>query len=310
MQFTTIGAAVVDIVVSPVRPLLSAKQDVDHIGLYAGGGAVNAALNAVALGAHVTVHACVGSDLEGGLLRALLQRYNIRPMMPEHELPTGKAVVMVDAQGAARAYAQRGASTWVGEHGFAGLAQADVVYVTGLSLESQAWLIQALGQLADAPARLVITPGARQLAQPGALEPLWLLADLLCVNAHEAAALCGDVLADGEVVTPEQARTLAARLLRREGQAVLLTLGRQGALYFDGREACFHAALPVEVVSTIGAGDAHASAFVHAWAGGASPATALEQAAQSAARVIQVIPANLAGHLRPAVGLRAPASPP
>lgn len=305
LHFTTIGAAVVDIVVARAHPLVSAKQDVEHIGLYAGGGAVNAALNAVALGAHVSVHACVGADLEGGLLRALLQRYNIRPQMPEHELPTGKAVVMVDDSGAAHAYAQRGASTWVGEHGFAGLDQADVVYVTGLSLESQAWLVQALAGLDQPVRRLVITPGARQLAQPHALAPLWERADILCVNAHEAVQLSGQALPADLGLSLEQARTLAAALQRHPQQGILLTLGAQGAVFFDGRQAWFRPALAVEVVSTIGAGDAFASAFVHAWADGAAPETALELAAQSAARVVQVLPANLAGPLRPAVGLRA-----
>ena len=298
MQFTTIGAAIVDIVVSRVHPMRAAKQDVEHIGLYAGGGAVNAALNVAARGAHVTIHACVGRDLEGDLLRDLLRRHGIHTAIPDHELPTGKAVVMVDASGAARAYAQRGASTWVGEQGFPGLEQADVVYVTGLSLESQAWLEQSLARMPVARHRLAVTPGARQLADPHALLGLWERADLLCVNAREAARLCGDDALDTDAPAPEVARDLARRLLRRPGQSVLVTLGQGGALFHDGEHGHFHPARPVEPVSTIGAGDAFASAFVHAWASGAAPLDALAAATDSAARVIQVIPANQAGPLR------------
>ncbi len=298
MQFTTIGAAVVDIVVSRVRPMLAAKQDVEHIGLYAGGGAVNAALNVAARGAHVTVHACVGSDLEGDLLRDILRRHGILAAIPDHALPTGKAVVMVDETGAARAYAQRGASTWVGEQGFPGLETADVVYVTGLSLESQAWLEQALARMTTSRHRLAVTPGARQLADPLALRGLWDRTDLLCVNAQEAARLCGDVALDTDAPTPDVARDLARRLLRRPGQSVLVTLGQGGALFHDGEQGHFHPAKIVTPLSTIGAGDAFASAFVHAWAGGAAPMDALAAATDSAARVIQVIPANLAGPLR------------
>jgi sugar/nucleoside kinase (ribokinase family) len=298
MQFTTIGAAIVDIVVSPVRPMHGAKQDVGHIGLYAGGGAVNAALNVAARGAAVTVHACVGRDLEGGLIRDLLQRHGIRAEIPDHVLPTGKAVVMVDDAGAARAYAQRGASAWVGEHGFAGLRRADVVYVTGLSLESQEWLRQALAGLDGQPFRLVVTPGARQLSDPDSLLPLRDRADLLCVNAREAAALCGDEPLETDAPPPQVAQALARRLVRRPGQAVLVTLGAGGALFYDGREGHFHAARVIPAVSTIGAGDAFASAFVHAWADGAPPQHALAQATDSAARIIQLIPANEAGPLR------------
>ncbi|GAA0774258.1 ribokinase [Castellaniella ginsengisoli] len=298
MQFTTIGAAIVDIVVSRVLPMRAAKQDVDHIGLYAGGGAVNAALNMAARGARVTIHACVGRDLEGDLLRDLLRRHGIQTAIPDHALPTGKAVVMVDETGAARAYAQRGASAWVGEQGFPGLEMADVVYVTGLSLESQAWLELALARMAASRPRLVVTPGARQLADPQALRGLWDRADLLCVNAREAARLCGDAALDTDAPALDVARDLARRLLRRPGQSVLVTLGQGGALFHDGEHAHFHPARIVAPQSTIGAGDAFASAFVHAWAGGAAPMEALAAAADSAARVIQVIPANLAGPLR------------
>ncbi|MFT0532490.1 carbohydrate kinase family protein [Castellaniella hirudinis] len=300
MHITTIGAAIVDVVVSTVQPMRGAKQDVEHIGLYAGGGALNAAFNMAARGAQVAVHACVGADLEGKLLRDLLQSRGIQPVLSTHRLPTGKSVVMVDDAGAARAYAQRGASAWVGEQGFAGLDRSDVVYVTGLSLESQAWLQAALAAMLRRPFRLVVTPGARQLAHPDALRDLWAQADLLCVNAHEAVRLVqGD---DGRLPAddppPEVARNLARQLIRRPGQTALLTLGAEGALFFDGRAGHFHPVQPVDVVSTIGAGDAFASAFVHAWAGGAPPQDALAAATRSAAQVIQVVPANLAGPLQ------------
>ncbi|WP_322998610.1 carbohydrate kinase family protein [Castellaniella sp.] len=298
MQFTTIGAAIVDIVVSTVQPMRGAKQDVDHIGLYAGGGAVNAALNVAARGARVTVHACVGRDLEGGLIRDLLQRQGIRAAIPDHRLPTGKAVVMVDDSGAARAYAQRGASAWVGEQGFPGLEQADVVYVTGLSLESQTWLQGALGAMASRSFRLVVTPGARQLSDPAALHGVWDQADLLCVNAREAAKLMGDDSLQTDAPPPDVAQALARRLARRPGQSILVTLGSGGALFFDGDQGHFHAARRVAAKSTIGAGDAFASAFVHAWADGAPAQTALAAATDSAAQIIQVIPANQAGPLR------------
>ena len=197
-----------------------------------------------------------------------------------------------------RAYAQRGASTWVGEQGFPGLDQADVVYVTGLSLQSQTWLEQALARIDGARHRLAVTPGARQLSDPDALRGLWERADLLCVNAREAARLCDDTTLDTDAPSPDVAQDLARRLLRRPGQSILVTLGQGGALFHDGTQGHFHPARPVDPVSTIGAGDAFASAFVHAWAGGAAPMDALSEATDSAARVIRVIPANQAGPLR------------
>jgi sugar/nucleoside kinase (ribokinase family) len=170
--------------------------------------------------------------------------------------------------------------------------------VTGLSLESQSWLEHSLTRLTASRHRLVVTPGARQLADPQALLGLWERADLLCVNAREAARLCGDADLDTDAPSPDAARVLARRLVRRPGQSILVTLGQGGALFHDGEQGHFHPARIVAPVSTIGAGDAFASAFVHAWASGAAPLDALAAATDSAARVIQVIPANLAGPLR------------
>ncbi|MER1968310.1 carbohydrate kinase family protein [Castellaniella sp. GW247-6E4] len=301
MKVLTIGAAVVDIVVARALPMRGAKQDVEHIGLYAGGGAVNAGLNFAARGARVAVHAAVGRDLEGSLIADLLARQGLRAAFDALDEPTGKAVVIVDEQGAARAYAQRGASARVGEGGFPGLGDCELVYVTGLSLKSQECLQAALARLPRRGFRLAVTPGARQLSRPDGLAALRCAADLLCMNAHEAARLCGedppeDV--DGRGIAPERAEALARRVVVREGQGALVTLGASGAVFYDGQAAHFGAPHRVDVVSTVGAGDAYASAFAHEWARGASPSRALSEAAASAAEVIGTLPANLAGALR------------
>lgn len=299
LQVATIGAAIVDIIVARVLPMHGAKQDVEHIGLYLGGGAVNAALNFTAHGAQVTLHACVGSDMEGGLIEGALARRGIRSAVHVVDEHTGKAVVMVDEHGEARAYAQRGASVRVGETGFPGIEACDVVYASGLSLASEAALVAALGTMSARRFRLVVNPGARQLAHPDGLQPLREQTDLLCVNALEAQKLLTPAASDFSTqLSPEQAESVARRLLHRDGQSVLITLGAGGALFHDGSSAHYHQAQRVEVVSTVGAGDAFASAFSYAWASGSAPSVALAAAAHSAAQIIQVLPANLAGALR------------
>lgn len=299
LRVATIGAAIVDIIVARALPMHGAKQDVEHIGLYLGGGAVNAALNFAAHGAQVTLHACVGRDMEGGLIEGALQRRGVQSAIHVVDEPTGKAVVMVDEHGEARAYAQRGASVRVGEVGFPGVEVCDVVYASGLSLASEAALVAALGTMGTRRFRLIVNPGARQLAHPDGLLPLREQTDLLCVNALEAQKLLAPDGSDFSTqLSPEQAESVAQRLLHRDGQCVLITLGAGGALFYDGRSAHYHQAQRVEVVSTVGAGDAFASAFSYAWANGDAPGVALAAAAQCAAQVIQVLPANLAGALR------------
>lgn len=305
LRIATIGAAIVDIIVARAMPMCGAKQDVDHIGLYLGGGAVNAGLNFAARGARVTLHACVGGDLEGGLIVDAVRRQGLRPEVGVVDEPTGKAVVMVDDRGEARAYAQRGASSRVGEQGFPGLADQDVVYVSGLSLASEEALSNALAAMPRRRFRLAVNPGARQLAHPEGLRALREQADLLCLNALEARKLLAADGAGGQAepsphLSRDEARDVARRLSRRAGQGILITLGEGGAMFFDGDQAHTNRAQRVEVVSMVGVGDAFASAFVHEWARGAAPVNALAAAADSAARIIQVLPANLAGPLRSA----------
>lgn len=306
LRIATIGAAIVDIIVARTTPMHGAKQDVEHIGLYLGGGAVNAGLNFAARGARVTLHACVGRDLEGGLIIEAVRRQCLQPEILVVDEPTGKAVVMVDDRGEARAYAQRGASSRVGEQGFPGLADQDVVYVSGLSLGSEDALSAALAAMPRRGFRLVVNPGARQLAHPEGLLALRDHADLLCLNALEACKLLAVDEAAGQAglvphLSQDEAADVARRLSRRAGQGILITLGEGGAMFFDGHAAHMNRAQRVEVVSTVGAGDAFASAFVHEWVRGAAPVSALAAAAKSAAQIIQALPANLAGPLRDAV---------
>lgn len=299
LRVATIGAVIVDIIVARALPMEGAKQDVEHIGLYLGGGAANAALNFVAHGAQATLHACVGRDMEGGLIEGALGRCGVQSAVQVVDEPTGKAVVMVDEHGEARAYAQRGASGRVGESGFPGIEDCDVVYASGLSLASEAALIAALDAMTTRRFRLIINPGARQLAHPDGLLPLREQTDLLCVNALEAQKLLMPGGSDlSTQLSPEQAESVARRLLHRDGQSVLITLGAGGALFYDGHSAHYHQAQRVELVSTVGAGDAFASAFSYAWASGDAPVVALAAAARSAAQIVQVLPANLAGALR------------
>ena len=72
----------------------------------------------------------------------------------------------------------------------------------------------------------------------------------------------------------------AARELHARTRApVVLTLGGQGALLVDS-EGCWHAQPPpIEVVSTVGSGDAFLAGLAHALAAGAPGPEALARAA-------------------------------
>ena len=304
MKVTTIGGATVDIIVHHAADefQLGAKHEVRHIGLYAGGGAMNAAFSFALHGAEVRVVNAVGSDVEGQwLTQALIDKgINAQSMQVVAEARTGKAVIHVMADGNATVFVQRGAGASLRlDRGVLPKPDCDAIYVTALGELPTVQLSQTLSGMGDARPYFVINPGARQLkAFRPLLLPLLDLADLVCLNAIEAQVLA-DVPKDelSEQYSFEQTIALMPRLVRHPGQGVLITLGGDGAVFYDGK-AC-HCGLPAEVrlVSTVGAGDAFNSAFVHAWLSTRSPSASFERAREYVARVLGVPPANLAGPL-------------
>jgi ribokinase len=116
--------------------------------------------------------------------------------------------------------------------------------------------------------RLVINPAPARVLP----DELLGLRPILLANAGEAGALSGK--SDPAVA--------AARLSRRTGEAVVVTLGRDGALLHEGGATTALPAARVQAVDTTGAGDTFAGAFAAELAGGAAVARAARFAVAAA----------------------------
>jgi len=99
--------------------------------------------------------------------------------------------------------------------------------------------------------------------------------DVLALNLDEAAALSG--LA-AEVTAREEIVAATIALLRRLPRQPLLTVtaSQHGSWSSDGRQTHYRAALPVDVVSSAGAGDAHLAGTIAGLAEGLSLAESHE----------------------------------
>jgi len=304
MKVTTIGGATVDIIVHHAADEfeLGAKHEVRHIGLYAGGGAMNAAFSFALHGAQVRVVNAVGSDVEGQWLRQSLVDKGIdtEAMQVVDGARTGKAVIHVMADGNATVFVQRGAGAALRlDTGVLSRPHCDAVYVTALGEQPTQQLASRLASMGEGKPYFVINPGARQLkAFRPLLLPLLDLADLVCLNAIEAQVLA-DVPTNrlSEQYSFDQTIALIPRLVRHPGQCLLITLGADGAVFYDGKSTHTGLAAKVNLVSTVGAGDAFNSAFVHAWLSTRSAAESFDRAREYVSRVLAVPPANLAGPL-------------
>lgn len=300
MNIVTVGGATLDIIVAGMdgaMRLAGAKQDVSHIRMYPGGGAVNTALRFKELGARTTILCAVGDDIEGRLLLDALRKEDIGldqvQIVTTHA--TGKAVIHVDAVGHAQVFAQRGASgqLCIPVGGFS--AEIDVLYVSSLSDPATAQLAHALHMGARRPRKVVFNPGARQVKEHSmAFLSLMKAADLVCVNEHEAQLLTNSTSGFDQDLDCADAARLVVKISRIHECEVLLTLGSRGALYKNASGVTYHPALPIKPKSTLGAGDAFCSTFAFCWASGMAPTEALERGVGAAGEVINTLAGNLA----------------
>jgi len=251
------GEALVDLV----------PGDDDTLRAHPGGGPFNTARAIGRLGEPVAFLGRLASDRFGRTLEDLLLRdgVDVETVVRTDE-PTTLAVAEVDASGAARyRFYERGTSA-------PGLEPADAlaalppdvgvlhVGTLGIHLEPIAAAIEELVDRLAGTALVVVDPNVRPgvLDDPAAfrarLGRLLARADLLKLSEDDLAWLAPGVAPDE-----------AVRSLLGGARAGIVTRGGDGALVVTAAGAMHVAAPEVDVVDTIGAGDAFGGGLVAWW---------------------------------------------
>ena len=221
-----------------------------------GGKGFNQAVTAARMGVDVVMVGCVGADTDGDLLLQALHDERIdASYVRRSELPTGRAHIVVDAQGRNSIVVVPGANA-AASFPSAALEGADVLLA---QLECPLDVVTVA--VAAARARGVVTvlnpAPARVLS-----EDLVGLVDYLVPNEHEAEGL-GHVTYHGTAI---------------------VTGGERGALVLvPGQEQRRVRAFPVSVVDTTGAGDAFCGCFAAALAERRTMGDALRRASAAGA---------------------------
>lgn len=273
-----VGSANADLVMAcPALPQRGATVAATAARWEAGGKGANQAVAAARLGAHVTFVGCIGTDALGEHVRAGLAAEGIGGdgLRAVPELPTGVAVVVVDAGGENLIVLAPGANAALGaddvERAAAPLRRADIVLC---QLETPPAVVDAVLDVARGGGSVWLNPAP---AHP--LPESWLARlGLLVPNQSELEVLTGiDVgSCDGAI--------RAADDLRRRGVArLVVTLGAQGALVADADGIRVRPALRVDPLDTTGAGDCFIGALACAQASGRSLDAAVDFAQCAAA---------------------------
>ncbi len=270
--------------VSREAPVLVVRHESSEVKL---GGAANAAANARALGASVTVVGALGEDAMGEALRQLLRHAGIglrEARVPHTETKTRilagginttrQQMLRVD-RGNAPPLLPEAAQTLVAELS-AAASQADTLLVSdyGAGVVGEA-VRGALRRLAGHPPVCVDSRfGLQHLSGFWAAKP----------NEPELQALTGLPLTDDEAVL----RAGAAAREMLGCSALLLTRGRQGMVLFEKARAT---PIPVhgahDAVDVTGAGDTVMATFTLALAAGGQPLQAALLANVAGGLVVQ-----------------------
>jgi len=247
-----VGSANLDYTVAlPRLPRVGETVSSGTLLVNRGGKGANQAVAARRLGAEVRLIGCVGDDDAGAAMRRALdeQGIGVEGVVTAPGVATGTALIFVDREG----HNQIGVAPGANHRLTVEMARAGEP-----SIE---WAQVLVSQL-EVPVPVVrwALETARRHGVPTVLNPapvqelsdeLLGLVTYLTPNAGEVAALTGI-----EVSDLDSGRRAAARLCERGVGTVIITLGEEGALVYDGATAVHFEAFPIEVVDTTGAGDA------------------------------------------------------
>lgn len=281
-RITVIGSSNIDLIMQLQRlPVPGETVGDGRFTRAFGGKGANQAVAAARLGGEVTFITCLGND---AVAPEILQHFARDGMDTSHvlrdeDMPTGTALVLVDAEGRNSIALAPGANDALLPEQIE--ARADVIAGSAmlmLQMETPLATNRRVLELAEAhrvPLMLNYAPiRDRELALSAAIT--WLV-----VNEIEAESLCGM-----PVSNVEQAHAAAEALRTHGPRCVVITLGANGVVLAAENLRAHVPAFPVQPVDTTAAGDCFCGALAVALVEGMP----LEQAARfaSAAAAISV----------------------
>lgn len=267
MSVCVIGSLNLDIVCR-VQDLPAPGETVAGLGVerLPGGKGGNQAVAAARCGAATSMIAAIGQDEAGGIMLASLRGagVDIDQVVALADHPTGQAFIWVSAAGENSIVVAGGANALLTPQHAASPGRHAVILG---QLETPVATLQAAFEHADGATRIL--NAAPALDEGRTLLPL---TDILIVNETELARYA-------ELATvPEALDDVAAaarKLITRDGQTVIVTLGKAGAVAVDAGSLHRVEGRPARVVDTTGAGDCFCGVLAAKLSEGADLPTAM-----------------------------------
>ncbi len=251
-----------------------AKIEIDNFDFKTGGGALNTAANFSSLGLKTSTIVKIGNEIQGQNIISTLCEFGVDTsnVVKCCEYQTGFSIILTSFQGDRTVLAHRGANAHLtlNDINFDIIAHAKWLYLAPLNGDSTKILDKVAEFAEENHVNLAINLGTSSIKQgKERLHSVLKTAEIIILNKDEASMLTGiNVRPDTksekfskEVIHPDIVKMLT-ELNSINSKVVIITDGKNGVYAFDGNNLYTCSEFPAKVVSTLGAGDAFASAFV------------------------------------------------
>lgn len=265
------------------------KIEIQNVIHYCGGGATNSAVSFARAGFDVEAFFKIGNDDAGNFILKKLAKENVATnhVTKTDKAPTGNSFIIPGPQGNSAVLVHRGANITLTKQELpeAAIQNADQLYITSLSGPAAPLLIN-ITQLAKKHNKPVAAnPGTSQLhAGAEFLKEALSGINILILNSYEAELLMTSLSITlphlelehktdaslPELLKKPLGSTTTCFTLQQFFNAVhscgpeiiVVTNGAEGVYACDKQTIYFHPSIKINIVSSIGAGDAFGSCFV------------------------------------------------
>ncbi|CAN5169633.1 PfkB family carbohydrate kinase [soil metagenome] len=285
-RVVVIGDVVNDIVVIPRGPVRPDTDTASTIRPRSGGSAANTAAWLGSLGAEVDFVGAVGMA-DAAVHEQTFRDTGVVPYLQLGTgLPTGTIVILVDGEHRTM-LTERGANATLESSSVTEelLAEAGVLHISGYSILDGFGIPGArdlIGRAAAAGVPVSVTPGSAGYLGDFGVRPF--------LDAIEGVTIVFPNLAEGRLMSGETDPHKIGAVLRTRFEVVVLTMGAEGLIVFEGDTATPVPAPVVQhLVDPTGAGDALAAGFLENWVISRDAVAAARAGAFVAARAIMLV---------------------
>ena len=265
------------------------KIELQNILYFCGGGAANSAVSFARAGFDVQTFFKIGTDNAGDFILNTLKNENVSTahVIRTDKAPTGQSFIVPGPQGNSAVLVYRGANVTLTQEELPlqAIAHVDQLYITSLSGPAAPLLIPITQHAKKYNISVAANPGTSQLhAGADFLKEALSNIDILILNSYEAELLMTslivklpprDISKHSDETLPELLRkplgsTTTCFTLKQFFKTVhacgphtiVVTNGAEGVYASNKKHIYFHPSVKINIVSSIGAGDAFGSCFV------------------------------------------------